>query len=173
MGLAPNSLATTIVDPPLDAQYPVPKSWTLEEAATVPAVYMTVYYGLIIRAQLEEGESILIHSAAGGVGQAAIRVAQSLNCKIYVTVGTEEKREFMKKTFPQLTDSAIFNSRDIQFENQIKMATQGRGVDVVLNSLAGDKMIASVRCVAEHGRFVEIGKYDLFMNNPLGEYHYY
>ncbi|KAB0796701.1 hypothetical protein PPYR_10762 [Photinus pyralis] len=146
----------------------VPEKWTLEEAATVPVVYGTVYYALIIRGQLQPGESVLIHSGAGGVGQAAISVALSMGCTVFTTVGSQLKRNFIKNSFPQLDDQHIGNSRDSSFERFILFQTKGRGVDVVLNSLSGKLLQASVRCLAMGGRFLEIGKVDLFDNSNLG-----
>ncbi|KAF8774576.1 Fatty acid synthase like protein [Argiope bruennichi] len=146
----------------------VPESWTLEEAATVPVVYATCYYALIVRAKLLPGESILIHSGTGGIGIAALNIALSLNCEVFTTVGNDEKKQFLKKKFPQLKDENIGNSRNISFEKMVKERTNGRGVDVVLNSLADDKFKASLRCVAKSGRFVEIGKYDLALDREIG-----
>lgn len=117
---------------------------------------------------MRRGESVLIHAGTGGVGQAAIAIALHMGCTVFTTVGSQEKRDFLKKTFPQLTDANIANSRDTTFEQHVLFHTKGRGVDLVLNSLAEEKLQASVRCVAKHGRFLEIGKYDLSNNNPLG-----
>ena len=144
----------------------IPDQWSMEDAATVYAVYMTCWYGLIERGQLQQGETILIHSGAGGVGQAAINTCQYYKCKIFTTVSTQEKREFLKKNFG-LTDEQIFSSRGTEFEKKVLQATNGLGVDLVLNSLADDKLLASFRCVGDGGRFIEMGKYDLQMNNPL------
>ncbi|XP_031347934.1 fatty acid synthase-like [Photinus pyralis] len=168
MGLVESrGLALTCIAQP-HLLWEVPKQWTLEEAATVPLVYGTAYYALIIRGQLQPGDSILIHSGAGGVGQAAISVALSMGCTVFTTVGNQSKRTFLKQTFPQLRDEHIGNSRDASFEQLILNETDGRGVDVVLNSLAGDLLQASVRCLAWGGRFLEIGKVDLFDNSLLG-----
>ena len=145
--------------------WPVPQNWTLEEAATVPVVYATVYYGLLIRAQLVPGETVLIHSGAGGVGQAAINVCKSMGCTIFTTC-SESKRDFMKETFG-LQDWQIANSRDLSFEEHILRETNGRGVDVVLNSLSETKLKASVNCLADYGRFVEIGKYDILTDSLM------
>ena len=169
MGMVPSKgLATTcIVDDP-EFIWPVPDNWTLEEAATVPVVYSTAYYALVVRGGLQPGESVLIHSGSGGVGQAAISICLSMGCQVFTTVGSQDKREFLKKEFPQLKDRNIANSRDTSFEQHVLRETRGRGVDVVLNSLSDEKLQASVRCLAQHGRFLEIGKYDLSQNNPLG-----
>ena len=138
----------------------------MEDAATILTVYMTCWYGLIERGQIKEGESILIHSGSGAVGQAAINICQHYKCKIFTTVFTQEKRDFLKKTFG-FTDDQIFNSRTTEFERNVMEATRGQGVDLVLNSLAEDKLLASFRCLGFNGRFIEIGKYDMQLNNPL------
>ncbi|XP_018393255.1 PREDICTED: fatty acid synthase-like [Cyphomyrmex costatus] len=146
----------------------IPNSWTFEEAATVPVVYSTVYLALYIYGKIKRGDKILIHSGTGGVGQAAIHLALQEGCEVFITVGTSDKRDFIRKTFPNILDDHIGNSRDTSFEQMIMQQTEGRGVDIVLNSLAEEKLIASVRCLAQNGRFLEIGKFDLASNNPLG-----
>ncbi|KAF2898262.1 hypothetical protein ILUMI_07913 [Ignelater luminosus] len=161
------SLATTCLADP-DFLWEVPDKWSLEDAATIPVVYGTSYYSLIVRGNLQPGESVLIHAGAGGVGQAAISIALHMGCTVFTTVGSQPKRDFLKKTFPQLDDDHIGNSRDTSFEQLIMTQTEGRGVDVILNSLAGEQLQASIRCLAMGGRFMEIGKVDLSNNSPLG-----
>ncbi|XP_011700359.1 PREDICTED: fatty acid synthase-like, partial [Wasmannia auropunctata] len=101
-------------------------------------------------------------------GQAAIHLALNEGCEVFTTVGTSDKRNFIKQMFPTILDERIGNSRDTSFEQMIMQQTKGRGVDIVLNSLAEEKLIASVRCLARNGHFLEIGKFDLVSNNPLG-----
>lgn len=161
------SLATTCVAS-RNMLWDIPDNWTMEQASTVPCVYSTVYYALVVRGRMRKGESILIHAGSGGVGQAAISVALAHGLTVYTTVGSAEKRAYIKKTFPQLTDANIGNSRNTSFEQFIMRQTQGRGVDLVLNSLAGDMLQASVRCLGLNGRFLEIGKLDMSNNSPLG-----
>lgn len=161
------SLATTCVAQS-NMIWEIPEKWTMEQASTVPCVYSTVYYALVVRGKMKKGESILIHAGSGGVGQAAISVALHHGLTVYTTVGSKEKREFLKKAFPKLTDKHISNSRDTSFEQFIMRATKGHGVDLVLNSLAEEKLQASVRCLGLNGRFLEIGKLDLNNNSPLG-----
>lgn len=117
---------------------------------------------------MKPGESLLVHAGSGGVGQASIAIALHMGCTVFATVGSQAKRDFLKKTFPQLKDENIGNSRDTSFEQLIMTQTNGRGVDVVLNSLAAEQLQASVRCLAIGGRFLEIGKLDLSNNSPLG-----
>jgi len=111
---------------------------------------------------------VLIHSGTGGVGQAAIRIALEYGCEVYTTVSNKDKREFLQQRFPQLKDHHFANSRTTDFEQHIRRQTFGRGVDVVLNSLAHEMLRASLRCLAQHGRFLEIGKVDLSQNSSLG-----
>lgn len=165
--IAAKGLATTVVVDP-GFMWEVPESWSLEAASTVPVAYSTAYYALVVRGDLRPGESVLIHSGSGGVGQAAISIALSMGCTVFTTVGSQEKRVFLKKRFPQLEDRNFANSRDLTFEEHVLRETDGRGVDLVLNSLAEEKLQASVRCLATHGRFLEIGKFDLSQNNALG-----
>ncbi|XP_031628812.1 fatty acid synthase-like [Contarinia nasturtii] len=161
------ALATTCVAQ-RNMMWEIPDNWSMEEASTVPCVYSTVYYALVVRGQMKKGESILIHAGSGGVGQAAINVALHHGLTVYTTVGSKEKREFLKKTFPQLSDAHIGNSRDTSFEQFIMRATKGKGVDLVLNSLADNMLQASIRCLGLDGRFLEIGKVDMHNNSPLG-----
>lgn len=151
-----------------DMAWDIPEGWSLEDASTVPCVYGTAVYAMFICGQMQKGESILIHAGSGGVGQAAINLAHFMDAEIFTTVGTPEKREFIKKTFPFIKEENIGNSRDTSFEQMVMKRTGGKGVDLVLNSLAEEKLQASTRCLALGGRFLEIGKFDLAQNNQLG-----
>ncbi|KAJ0178567.1 hypothetical protein K1T71_006390 [Dendrolimus kikuchii] len=167
MGMvAARGLATTVLADE-GFLWEVPAAWSLEEAATVPVAYATAYYALAVRGRMRRGESVLVHAGTGGVGQAAIAIALHAGCTVFTTVGTPEKRAFLRARFPRLPDAHIGNSRDTSFEQLVLAQTRGRGVDLVLNSLAGDKLLASVRCLAEGGRFLEIGKLDLYNNTGL------
>lgn len=161
------SLATTCVAK-RNMIWEVPSDWTMEQASTVPCAYSIVYYALVVRGKMKKGESILIHAGSSDVGQAAISVALHHGLRVYTTVDGIGKREFLKNTFPQLTEANISNSHDTSFEQFIVRATKGRGVDLVLNSLTGEKLQASVRCLGLSGRFLEIGEYEMINNTPLG-----
>ncbi|RAL04853.1 type I polyketide synthase [Aspergillus ibericus CBS 121593] len=112
------------------------------------------------------GESILIHGAAGGVGQAAIMMAKVLGAEIFATVGSQEKKDYLQQTY-SIPEDHIFNSRDLTFASGIERLTRGQGVDVVLNSLAGEGLRQSWLRVAPFGRFVELGKRDILENTGL------
>ncbi|KAJ0060389.1 hypothetical protein NL108_010160, partial [Boleophthalmus pectinirostris] len=168
MGLLPANGLATCVSADKRFLWSVPSNWTLEQAASVPVVYATAYYSLVVRGRLRHGESVLIHSGSGGVGQAAIAIALSQKCKVFTTVGSAEKQAYLQQRFPELSSESFANSRDASFEQHVLLHTKGKGVNVVLNSLAEEKLQASVRCLARHGRFLEIGKYDLSNNSPLG-----
>lgn len=144
----------------------IPESMDFEVGASLPMVYITAYHALMEIAQLEKGETILIHAAAGGVGQAAISLAQHIGAKVFVTVGSQEKREFLQNTYGISFDH-IYSSRDPSFAQGIMSMTNARGVDVVLNSLSGPLLQASWDCIAVLGRFVEIGKRDIQQNRQL------
>ncbi|XP_036142914.1 fatty acid synthase-like [Monomorium pharaonis] len=167
MGVNDTDCIANVVVKNEDLCWKIPDAWTFKEAATVPCIYSTVYFALYIYGKMRKGDKVLIHSGTGGIGQAAIHLALKEGCEVFTTVGTSEKRNFIKKVFPKILDEHIGNSRDTSFEQMIMRQTNGRGVDIVLNSLAEEKLIASVRCLAQNGRFLEIGKFDLVSNNSL------
>jgi zearalenone synthase (highly reducing iterative type I polyketide synthase) len=144
----------------------IPDSMSFEEAAAVPVVHTTAYYAFVSVAKLRRGQSVLIHAAAGGVGQAAIQLAKYLGLVIYVTVGTEDKRTLIIEQY-NIPKDHIFNSRDASFVKGISRITGGRGVDCVLNSLSGELLRASWDCLAKFGTFIEIGLRDITNNMRL------
>ncbi|MGH9237569.1 MAG: zinc-binding dehydrogenase [Vicinamibacterales bacterium] len=141
-----------------------PAAMTHESAATIPTVFLTAYYGLRHLAHLAANERVLIHSAAGGVGLAAIQIARSLGADIIATAGTEEKRQFVRS----LGITHVFDSRSLAFAADVLRVTERRGVDVVLNSLAGEAIAKGVGLLRPLGRFVELGKRDIYQNFTLG-----
>ena len=134
--------------------------------ASLPLVFMTAQYALNDVFKLSQGESILIHSAAGGFGQAAVMLAQNAGAEVFVTVGSLEKRDLVMQQY-NIPEDYIFSSRDTTFEDGIYRATNGAGVDVILNTLVGEALRVSWNCLAAFGRFFEIGKHDLAQNNYL------
>ena len=138
----------------------VPDCMSFVEAASIPTAFSTALYSLEEVARLQEDESILIHAGSGGTGQAAIQVAANIGAEIFVTVGSAQKKTLLMDTYG-LTEDHIFYSRDTSFANGVKRMTGGNGVDVVLNSLSGDGLVASWNCLAPFGRFLEIGRKDI------------
>ena len=138
----------------------IPDDLSFEEAATMPAVYITVLLGLVDKAQLQKSQSLLIHAAAGGIGNAAIQIARWIGADIYCTVGSEEKAKFLVDELGIPRDR-IFHSRDTSFYDDLMAATDGVGVDCVLNSVSGELLHTTWDCVASNGCMVEIGKRDM------------
>lgn len=147
-----------------NALAPKPEAWSFEAAATVPTVFFTVYYALRQLANLQPGERVLIHGAAGGVGIAAVQLARHLGAEVFATAGSDEKREFVAL----LGADHVFDSRSLAYADQILAATAGEGVDVVLNSLAGEAIRRNLHVLRPFGRFLELGKRDFFENTPIG-----
>jgi acyl transferase domain-containing protein len=141
-----------------------PAHLSLEEAATIPVAYQTAYYALHHLGRMTAGESALIHCAAGGVGLAAVRLAQAAGVEVFATAGTPEKREYLKS----LGVRYVMNSRTLDFAREVMEYTGGRGVDLVLNSLAGEAIPRSLSVLATGGRFLEIGKRDIYADTRLG-----
>ncbi|EIE23140.1 hypothetical protein COCSUDRAFT_47508 [Coccomyxa subellipsoidea C-169] len=167
MGMTPqNSIATMVASKP-HALWDVPDSWTLAQAATVPVAYATAYDALVVRGRLQPHHRVLIHSASGAVGLAATRICLNRGCEVFVTCGTADKRAFLLEAFPTLREDHIGDSRSCAFEEVVKRQTNGTGVHLALNSLADDKLQATVRCLADNGRLLEIGKYDILKGTPL------
>lgn len=164
VGFGPSSFSTTIVTS-ADTLSIMPDGLGYEAAATIPTTFFTVYYALKHLARMEPGERILIHGAAGGVGVAAIQIAQWLGAEIYATVGSQEKRDFLTL----MGVDKIYDSRSLTFAEEILADTSdGKGVDVVLNSLAGEAINQNLRVLKPFGRFMELGKRDFYENTAIG-----
>jgi NADPH:quinone reductase-like Zn-dependent oxidoreductase len=149
----------------------IPECLSYEDAATLPSVYLTALYSLFDLANLRQGDRVLIHSATGGLGKAAIQICQAVGATVYATVGQEAKKQFLQHTF-SIPEEYIYNSRTIDFEAQRMDSTDGYGVDIILNSLTGDLLDASWRCIAEGGTMVELGKKDHIDRNTLSMEHF-
>ncbi|WP_322042154.1 SDR family NAD(P)-dependent oxidoreductase [Paraburkholderia sp. J67] len=141
-----------------------PAGMTFEEAATIPTVFFTVYYALCELARLRAGERVLVHGAAGGVGIAAVQLAKHLGAEVFATAGSNEKREFVRL----LGADHVLDSRTLAFAEEVMQRTGGAGVDIVLNSLAGEAMVRSIDVLRPFGRFLELGKRDFYNNTHIG-----
>ncbi|MGV2921901.1 SDR family NAD(P)-dependent oxidoreductase, partial [Streptomyces alfalfae] len=157
MGLFPSGLGPVCV---ADAHTVVamPADWSYEQAAAVPVAFATAYYGLVDMGGLSSGESVLVHAAAGGVGMAAVQLARHLGAEVFATA-SEGKWDAVRAL--GVPDDHLASSRDLGFEEHFRTVTDGRGVDVVLDSLAREFVDASLRLLPRGGRFVEMGKTDI------------
>ena len=163
VGFGPASFSDKVIASQ-HAVAPLPEGISFAAAATIPTTFFTVYYALKHLARVEPGEKVLIHGAAGGVGIAALQIAQWLGAEIYATVGSEEKRDFLRL----MGIDRLYDSRSLTFAEEILEDTQGEGVDVVLNSLAGEAINQNLRALRPFGRFLELGKRDFYENTHIG-----
>ncbi|KAH8797946.1 putative polyketide synthase [Xylogone sp. PMI_703] len=144
----------------------LPEDVSSVEAASIPVAYSTAVMAINRIGRLKKGETLLVHAASGAVGQACIVLAQHIGAEIYATAGSPAKRQFLVDTFNIPMDH-IFSSRTLDFRDGVLSATDGRGVDVVVNSLSGNLLQETWSLMADFGRFVEIGKRDFLQNSHL------
>ena len=162
VGFAPACFGTVITTKS-EAVAKMPAGLNFAEAASVPVVFFTSWYAISYLGRARRGESILIHGAAGGAGLAAIQIANLLGLEVYATAGSETKRALLRR----LGVKHIYNSRSLAFADEIRRDTNGRGVDLVLNSLAGAAAEKSLGLLAPFGRFLELGKRDFYADSPM------
>ncbi|WP_433713389.1 SDR family NAD(P)-dependent oxidoreductase [Nocardia sp. CA-084685] len=150
----------------VSADHVVPKPGALgfEAAGSVPIVFLTAWYALHELARVTAGERVLIHAATGGTGLAAVQIARLAGAEVFATAGSPAKRDLLRA----LGVEHVFDSRSLDFADRIRATTGGEGVDVVLNSIAGEAAARSMACLAPYGRFVELGKRDLLQDRRMG-----
>ncbi len=142
----------------------IPPTLSYAEAATVPTTFITAWYALDHLARLEPGETVLIHGAAGGVGLAALQIAKLKGATVFATAGSPDKQKLVRT----MGADHVLSSRSLKFADDIMRLTGGKGVDVVLNSLAGEAITKGLQVLKPFGRFLEIGKRDLYGNSRIG-----
>jgi acyl transferase domain-containing protein/acyl carrier protein len=142
----------------------IPAAMSFPEASSIPVAFLTSYYALHSLARIEPGERVLIHAGTGGVGLAALELARLAGAEVFATAGTDEKRAVLRR----MGVAHVMDSRSLAFREQLMEQTDGRGVDVVLNSLAGDFISAGLAVLSPYGRFVELGKVDIYGNSRMG-----
>ncbi|MFN8464899.1 MAG: thioester reductase domain-containing protein [Caldilineaceae bacterium] len=162
IAVAPHSIGTYVCTPAA-LVVPKPQGLGFAAAAALPIAYLTAYYALHTLGRIRRGERILIHAAAGGVGLAAVHLAQRAGAEIFVTAGSAEKRAYLQSLGVRHT----MDSRSLDFADEIMARTQGEGVDLVLNSLAGEAIPRSLATLRPSGRFLEIGKRDIYEGSRL------
>jgi polyketide synthase 5 len=157
-GMSPNGCWATFVT--CDARL----ATTLPQAAAVTTAHATAWYGLNDLARIRSGDKVLIHSGTGGVGQAAIAIARAAGAEIFATAGSEARRQLLR----DMGIEHVYDSRTVEFADQIRADTGGYGVDIVPNSVTGGAQLAGIKLLALGGRFVEIGKRDIYGDTKLG-----
>ncbi|HWM86135.1 MAG TPA: acyltransferase domain-containing protein, partial [Kofleriaceae bacterium] len=145
-----------------------PAGLSMQQAASYPVVFMTAWYALHHLARVRPGERILIHSGAGGLGLAAIQIARRAGMEIFATAGSEHRRHYLRG----LGEEHVFDSRSATFASELMSRTGGEGVDVVLNSLTGELIEAGLSCLRFGGRFLEVGKRDIYSESRLSLQHF-
>ena len=163
IGYGAGSLASHVTLPAVTAMHKV-SDLPFQAAVTMPVAFLTAWYALQQLGRIRQDKSVLIHSATGGVGLAALQVAWNAGAKIFVTAGNQEKRDFLKL----FGIEGAMDSRGLSFADQVQVATEGRGVDLLLNSLSGRAIAKGLASLAHYGQFLEIGKRDIYQDNFIG-----
>lgn len=163
-GLSPNGCWGTFVTCDANLAVTLPPGLSDQQAAAVTTAHATAYYGLHDLARIGRGDKVLIHSGTGGVGQAAIAIARAAGAEIFATAGSEQRRQLLR----DMGIEHVYDSRSLEFAEGIRRDTDGYGVDIVLNSVIGAAQRAGVELLAFGGRFVEIGKRDIYGDTRLG-----
>jgi thioester reductase-like protein len=163
VGIFPGCFRTHLCLPE-NAVFQIPDALSFEEAATIPSVYLTAWIALHGVAKLRRGERVLVHAGAGGVGLAAIRLALRAGATVYATAGSEWKQNYLRT----IGVEKVYSSRNLEFADRLLVDTGGEGVDIVLNSLAGEAIRKGLECLREGGRFLELGKRDIYGNTEIG-----
>ena len=163
-GMSANGCWGTFLTCNADVAVTLPRGLRADQAAAITTASATAWYSLHDLARIKAGDKVLIHSATGGVGKAAVAIAQAAGAEIYATAGTEERRELLR----EMGIAHCYDSRSAAFADEIRADTDGYGVDIVLNSLTGASQRAGVELLAFGGRFVEIGKKDIYDDTRMG-----
>lgn len=164
IGLAPGTFKSHVIVPAAYV-FPKPVNLNFAQAMTIPTAFLTADYGLNQLAGIKKGDRILVHAAAGGVGLAAVQLAQRAGAEVFGTAGSPEKRAYLKSIGVQ----HVFNSRNLDFADEIMTVTKGAGVNIVLNSLADEFIPKSLSILANQGCFLELGKRDNWDQEKVAE----
>ncbi|KUL64403.1 beta-ketoacyl synthase [Streptomyces violaceusniger] len=162
VGLLTGALSSHVASPARNL-WPIPAGVTFAEAASVPVALCTVHYSLLYTARMRAGETVLVHGAAGGVGLAALHSARAHGATVIATAGSEPKRDLLRA----LGVEHVLDSRSLDFTVQVMDVTDGRGVDIVLNSLSGQALARGLEVLRPGGRFIELGKRDFYEDRTL------
>ncbi|XP_029343545.1 fatty acid synthase [Acyrthosiphon pisum] len=162
-----NNMSSQIIYDPI-LSWPVPSTWSLEEATTVPLAYAMSYYVLNILSTLQKNNSVLVTSGLHPIGQAAISISLNKKCETYAIVDSDQQSEELSGTFPELLRSRIIINKNNKFDVQLKMITKSKGIDCILNFLSGEPFYAAIRAFAKHGKFFNFSKSDMKKQRYLG-----
>jgi NADPH:quinone reductase-like Zn-dependent oxidoreductase/NADP-dependent 3-hydroxy acid dehydrogenase YdfG/acyl carrier protein len=163
MAFAPAAFASEVVTR-AECVMPLNDGFSFADGATIPVAFLTVLYSLSTLGRLRKGETVLIHGGAGAVGLAAIQYAMHVGARVIATAGSDVKRALLRAAGVE----HVLDSRSLRFADEVREITQGKGVDVVLNSLSGDAMRRSLELVKPFGRVLELGKRDFYANSKIG-----
>ncbi len=163
-GMSPNGCWGTFVTCDANLAATLPEGLTDAQAAAVTTASVTAWYGLNDLARIRTGDKVLIHSGTGGVGQAAIAICRAAGAEVYATAGSPERRQLLR----DMGVEHVYDSRSIEFADLIRQDTDGYGVDIVLNSVTGAAQLAGIKLLALGGRFIEIGKKDIYGDTRVG-----
>lgn len=161
-GIVPAALASHATAPAFSVVR-VPDEMSFTEAATFPVAFLTVHQTLVHQARLGGGETVLVHGGAGAVGLAVLQCARRQGARVIATAGTETKRDLLRT----LGVEHVLDSRSLDFVPRVRELTGGQGADVVVNSLSGEAIAQGLDLLRPNGRFIELGKRDIFLNNPI------
>ncbi|CAH0727200.1 unnamed protein product, partial [Brenthis ino] len=178
MGIIADGAISKEIEYDLDLLWPVPKTWSLEEAATVPLAYALAYYSLALRGNLYAGTTVFVNGGAGALGQAVISICLSLNCDIFTTVSDPGKKALLLKLFPTLKGNQILNSRYDDFYAFVIRQTNNELCNYVINCESGIFRTAAIKCLSIFGTYLDLSNKDMIDNKPLGisfanEFKYY
>lgn len=162
MGMVPAAMAGHVTAK-ADLVVRKPEHLGIEEAVTLPVAFLTAYLGLVVRGGISTGDRVLVHNASGGVGLAALQIACQARAEVFATAGSEGKRALLR----EMGVPHVMDSRSLDFAEEIMEKTDGKGMDIVLNTLSGPAMRASLSVLAPHGRFIEIGKTDALNHGSI------
>ncbi|KAK5638075.1 hypothetical protein RI129_012370 [Pyrocoelia pectoralis] len=167
MGLVKEAALSNMVKSDKCMNWTVPEEWTLEDATTVPCAYSVTIFVLVMLARIKPGQTILIHGGTGGIGQSALNIATFFKCTIFTTAGTRQKRKLLQKYYPSVQVAHIGDTHNASFEQLIMKATNGKGVDIILNSLPDEKLRAGLRCLSPGGKFFNLSNSEALKNADI------
>nr|XP_049700707.1 fatty acid synthase [Helicoverpa armigera] len=168
MGLVPGGALSSTVEADSTLLWPVPNHWTLQDAATVPLPFALAYYCLVLKGNLSKHRTVFVTGGAGALGQAVIAICLSMECTVFTTVSSVQKKNMLLRLFPELDENNIGYSRDDSFLTMIKYNSKNKTCDLVINCTSGYLREAAMKCVGFLGCFLDLSTYDVNENRDIG-----